>query len=79
MYSLSEVAKFAYQAGLARAKAEGKVLGRPAKTTLEQRAAMVEGYAAKESVSALARRYGVSRATVLTVVKPEASPPQSAA
>lgn len=58
------------QAGLARAKAEGKVLGRPAKTTPEQRAAMVEGYAAKVSVSALARRYNVSRATVLTVVKP---------
>jgi len=57
------------QAGLTRAKAEGKVLGRPAKTTPEQRAAMVEGYAAKVSVSALARRYGVSRATVLTVLK----------
>ncbi|NGZ88598.1 recombinase family protein [Duganella aceris] len=58
------------QAGLARAKAEGKTLGRPAKTTPEQRAATIEGYAAKESVSALGRRYGVSRATVLTVVKP---------
>jgi DNA invertase Pin-like site-specific DNA recombinase len=58
------------QAGFARAKAEGKVLGRPAKTTPEQRAAMVEGYAAKVSVSALARHYGVSRATVLSVVKP---------
>lgn len=58
------------QAGLARAKAEGKSLGRPAKTTPEQRAVMIEGYAAKESVSALARRFGVSRATVLTVVKP---------
>jgi DNA invertase Pin-like site-specific DNA recombinase len=57
------------QAGLTRAKAEGKTLGRPAKTTPAQRAAMIEGYAAKESVSALARRYGVSRSTVLTVVK----------
>jgi DNA invertase Pin-like site-specific DNA recombinase len=57
------------QAGLARAKAEGKTLGRPAKTTPEQRAAMARGYAAKESVSALARQYGVSRATVLSVVK----------
>lgn len=59
------------QAGLARAKAEGKTLGRPTKTTPEQRVAMIEKYAAKESVSALARQYGVSRATVLTVVKPE--------
>ena len=58
------------QAGLARAKAKGKVLGRPAKTTPEQRKAMVEAYAQKTSVSALARLYGISRATVLTVVKP---------
>jgi putative DNA-invertase from lambdoid prophage Rac len=57
------------QAGLARAKAEGKVLGRPAKTTLEQRKAMIAAYQQKTSVSALARLYGISRATVLTVVK----------
>ena len=58
------------QAGLARAKAEGKTLGRPAKTTPEQRKAMAQGYANKQSVSALAKLYGVSRATVLTIVKP---------
>lgn len=58
------------QAGLARAKAEGKVLGRPSKTTSEQRKAMAQGYANKQSVSALAKLYGVSRATVLTIVKP---------
>ena len=58
------------QAGLARAKTEGKTLGRPAKTTPEQRKAMAEGYASKQSVSALAKLYGVSRATVLTIVKP---------
>jgi putative DNA-invertase from lambdoid prophage Rac len=58
------------QAGLARAKAEGKTLGRPAKTTPEQREAMAKGYANKQSVSALAKLYGVSRATVLTIVKP---------
>ncbi len=58
------------QAGLARAKAEGKVLGRPAKTTPEQRKAMVDAYEQKATVSALARLYGISRATVLTVVKP---------
>ena len=58
------------QAGLARAKAEGKVLGRPAKTTQEQRKAIVNAYEQKESVSTLARLYGISRATVLTVVKP---------
>ena len=58
------------QAGLARAKAEGKILGRPTKTTPEQRKAMVEAYKQKANVSFLARLYGISRATVLTVVKP---------
>jgi len=57
------------EAGLARAKAEGKTLGRPAKTTPEQRKAMVQGYANGQSVSALAKPYGVSRATVVTVVR----------
>ena len=59
------------QAGLARAKAEGKTLGRPTKTTPEQRKAMARDYANKQSVSALAKLYGVSRATVLTIVKPD--------
>ena len=39
------------QVGLARAKAEGKVLGRPAKTTPEQRKAMIYVYKKKVSVS----------------------------
>jgi putative DNA-invertase from lambdoid prophage Rac len=58
------------QAGLARAKAEGKTLGRPSKTTPTQRAEIVSQYARGESVSALARSYGISRASVLAVVKP---------
>lgn len=58
------------QAGLARAKAEGKILGRPSKTSPKQREAMVDGFANKQSVSALAKLYGVSRSTVLTIVKP---------
>lgn len=70
------------QAGLARAKFEGKILGRRPKTTPEQRKAMTQGYASKQSVSALAKLYGVSRATVLSIVKPSrevdtgAAPPQ---
>lgn len=59
------------QAGLARAKADGKVLGRPSKTTPEQRKAIADGYAAKLSVSVLARQYGVSRATILSIVNPK--------
>ena len=52
------------QAGLARAKAEGKALGRPTKTTQEERSEIRRRLGAGESVSGLARAYGVSRATV---------------
>lgn len=61
------------QAGLERAKADGKTLGRPSKTTPEQREAMILGYANNQSVSALGKLYGVSRATVLSVVKPRST------
>lgn len=52
------------QAGLARARAEGKRLGRPSKTTPEQRREIHIGLQQGTSVSALARTYGVSRATI---------------
>lgn len=55
-------------AGLARAKAEGKTLGRTPKTTPEQQAKMKAEYAKGETASALAREYKVSRATVLSIV-----------
>lgn len=58
------------QSGLARAKAEGKTLGRPTRTTPEQRAVIVKRYQAKESISALAREYGISRASVMRIVTP---------
>lgn len=60
------------QAGLARAKKEGKRLGRPSKTTVEQRAEITAQYAQGVSVSELARIYKVSRANILGVVKPTA-------
>lgn len=57
------------QSGLARAKAEGKILGRRPKTTPEQRREIVTKYRdEKYSVSALAREYEISRASVLAVV-----------
>lgn len=56
------------QSGLARAKAEGKTLGRPSKTTPEQRAEIIAKYAQGESISSLARLYTVSRANILGVV-----------
>jgi len=58
------------QSGLARAKAEGKTLGRPTRTTPEQRATIVKRHQAKESISALAREYGISRASVMRIVTP---------
>jgi len=60
------------QSGLARAKAEGKTLGRPSSTTAEQRIAMLKRHQAGESISALARSYDLSRASVMRIVKPAA-------
>src|SRR3954449_2100881 len=54
------------QAGLSRARAEGKRLGRPASLTAEQRkevARLGEG----ATVSAVAREFGTSRQTILRV------------
>lgn len=56
------------QSGLARAKSEGKTLGRPSKTTAAQRAEIVGTYAQGESVSGLARLHAVSRANILGIV-----------
>ncbi|WP_426176106.1 recombinase family protein [Massilia sp. TWR1-2-2] len=57
------------QAGLARAKAQGKILGRPLKTAPKERAEIVSRYQQDERVSALARLYGVYRASILAAVK----------
>ncbi len=57
------------QAGLARAKAEGKVLGRRPKTNEQQRIEMRRRCAEGETISALARNFQISRATVLSVVR----------
>jgi DNA invertase Pin-like site-specific DNA recombinase len=60
------------QSGLARAKAEGKTLGRPSSTTPEQRATIAKRHKAGESISALAREHGLSRASVMRIVTPAA-------
>jgi len=52
-------------AGLARAKAEGSILGRPSLLTLEQHEAVQAALGAGESVSAVAKRYDVSRQTIM--------------
>lgn len=55
------------QAGLVRAKAEGKKLGRPAKTSEQDRAVIRQRLAQGATVSQVARDFGVSRATVIGV------------
>jgi DNA invertase Pin-like site-specific DNA recombinase len=57
------------QAGLARAKSEGKTLGRPVKTNSTQRADIVKKHSQGETVSSLARLYSVSRATILGILR----------
>ena len=53
------------QAGLQRAKATGKPLGRPPALSAEQQAAVRQRLAAGESVSAVARALGTSRQTIM--------------
>jgi putative DNA-invertase from lambdoid prophage Rac len=53
------------QSGLNRAKAEGKTLGRPATLSEQQKLSVRDDLAAGESVSAIARKLGTSRQTVM--------------
>jgi putative DNA-invertase from lambdoid prophage Rac len=57
------------QSGLARAKADGKVLGRPAKLSGDTQAAIRTRRAAGATLGALAKEYGVSRAAIQRVEK----------
>lgn len=53
------------QAGLARAKAEGKAIGRPSALTHAQQESVRAKLAAGASVAALAREYDTSRQTIM--------------
>ncbi|MDF2493890.1 recombinase family protein [Sphingomonas sp.] len=55
------------QAGLARAKTEGKVLGRPQALTKEQQDTVRARRAAGASLGVLAKEFGVSRAAIQRV------------
>jgi putative DNA-invertase from lambdoid prophage Rac len=57
------------QAGLTRAKAEGKALGRPSALTAEQQAAIRQRRSEGVSLGVLAAEYGVSRAAIQRVEK----------
>ena len=52
------------QAGLARAKAEGKRLGRPTKTSEKDREEIRKAIQQGQTISEIARNYGISRALV---------------
>lgn len=55
------------QAGLARARAEGKIVGRPASLTQEQRRLVEERLREGGGASAIAREFKASRATIRRV------------
>ncbi len=57
------------QAGLSRAKADGKTLGRPSSLTAEQQATIRLQRSQGLSLGALAAEYGVSRAAIQRVEK----------
>lgn len=57
------------QAGLARANAEGKTLGRPSKILQNRESRSLRTLAEGVTVSELARRFSVSRANILNVAK----------
>lgn len=52
------------QAGLSRAKAQGKALGRPSALSVEQQGAIRQRRAEGVSLGLLAKEYGVSRAAI---------------
>ena len=54
-------------AGLARAKAAGKKLGRPAKTTANQRKEIRLRLSRGETASAVARHFGIGRSLVILI------------
>ncbi|MDZ4320494.1 MAG: recombinase family protein, partial [Phenylobacterium sp.] len=57
------------QAGLNRAKAQGKRLGRPQALSAEDQASILKERAKGISLGALAKRYGVNRAAIQRVEK----------
>ena len=55
------------QAGQARARAAGKHMGRPSKTSEEQRRSIRSALAGGATVTSLAKTYSISRATVIAI------------
>ncbi|EAN6189749.1 recombinase family protein [Salmonella enterica subsp. salamae] len=60
--------------GLARARAAGKLFGRPPALNQEQRQAALEHLKAGASISAVAREFGTSRQTIMRLRNDAVSP-----
>jgi putative DNA-invertase from lambdoid prophage Rac len=58
------------QAGLARAKKEGKTLGRLTKTSEAQHKEISAKHQAGTTISEMAKQYGVSRFSIARIAKP---------
>jgi DNA invertase Pin-like site-specific DNA recombinase len=63
--------------GLDRARSQGKTLGRPVKVAPKDRRELIELRQAGVPISALARRFTVSRATISRIVEVEAGTAQA--
>ncbi|KAF3997536.1 recombinase family protein [Glaciimonas immobilis] len=55
------------QSGIKRARDQGVVFGRPLKTTAAQRQTIRESLASGSTVSAMARQYNISRASIIAI------------
>lgn len=55
------------QSGLSRAKAEGKVLGRPRAISVSGEEGVKERLAAGDTISAIAKKYATSRQTIMRI------------
>ena len=55
------------QAGQARARAKGTHMGRPAKTTIADRGAILKALEGGSTVTSLADKFKVSRATIINI------------
>ena len=62
------------QSGLARAKAQGKVLGRPRSVDAQASRIVVERLERGETVAALAREFGTSRQSIMRIRQAQMSP-----
>ncbi|WP_186023124.1 recombinase family protein [Burkholderia gladioli] len=55
------------QAGIARARAEGKTMGRPSALTMQQQKEVQQHLSGGASVASLAKLYGTSRQTIMRI------------